>query len=442
MRSLDARWNELIPGTLANAVRAPYYQRRFGRRWRQIRTVDDLSALPLLDKATAATHQRELVVGAAPPGLGVVSSGTTRTGSEVPPLNVLHSVEEAEAIRGDSSADPIDEPDLHPGWTLVSVGVSHGLPNGARNSDELMVPWMYHRNALHMLETVLTRPQPDGRRVTAMRISAGGLKTFTTWLLQRGKDPSALGLRLIGSNGSRVSTWWRRLIEETFRADLYDNYSLSEFATPATECKACGWLHFGWPPVLYEVLDLVTGERRPEGAGRLVLTGLHPYVQKMPLVRYDTGDAVELGSFCRVGAAQRIRFLGRIRRGLILPDARGGSFVLAPSNVQDVLEAMPETERNPHPFEELGYLRSRELGLPRWTVEDAGGPEPLARLNFEVRFDPALFRDEARALQGRVLGELLRLEPGLRAKLRNKTLFLDVRAVAPQSLSPPPDKFD
>src|SRR5438552_16093954 len=109
-----------------------------------------------------------------------------------------------------------------------------------------------------MLEAVLERPQPDGRWVTAMRISAGALKTFTVWLLERGRDPGAFGVRLIGTHGARVSARWRELIGGAFRAELFDNFSLSEVPTAATECKACGQLHLGWPPLLYEVLDLAT----------------------------------------------------------------------------------------------------------------------------------------------------------------------------------------
>ena len=421
--------------TLANAVKAPYYRRSFGQRWRRVRTLDDLARLPILDKPTAIAHQSALVVGRRPPGFGIASSGTTRLDLEVPPLNLLTSPEELDAIAaGPPGPDRHHEPDPWPGWTLVVTSVTHGLPVDGTAVGELRVPWMYDKSALEMIYAVLRAPQPDGRRATVMRISTGALKVLTLWLLERGKDPRALGVRQIGTNSFRLSPFWRARISELWGAELFDNYSLSELATPATECKACGWLHFGWPPLLYEVLDLKTGKRRDRGVGRLLVTGLYPWVQKMPLIRYDTGDVVELGPRCAARRARGVRFLGRLRRGLVV----NGAFVLAPVQVQDVLEALPETERVVHPATTLGIIRSRDLGLPRWTVAQARG---VARLAFEVRFDPHVFKKRAVALEAEVRRQLLALDPALRRLTRAGAVSLEVSAVPAQSLTPLSDKY-
>ncbi len=435
-------WADALQETLANAVRAPYYRQRFGNRWRRVRSLDDLARLPLLDKATAIRHQHELVVGEAPPGFGIASSGTTRVDSTLPPLNVLTSAEEHDAIV-DAAANEkqpgevVEDP--YPGWTLTLISVTHGLPQVQAGHDELLLPWAYDRNCLLMLEAVLTKPQPDGRRVTAMRISAGALKTFTAWLLERGRDPSTFGVKLIGTHSFRLSPFWRTLIERRFGAMLFDNYSLSEFATPATECKACGWLHFAEPPVIYEVLDLSTGKRKERGVGRLVLTGVYPYVQKMPLIRYDTGDVVELGPRCRATGRAGVRCLGRVRRGLTMKVGDEGVFFLNPAAVQDALESLPETERTPHPCFTLGHVKSADIGLPRWTVESEGA---IARLSFEVRFDPLVYCDRARELEARVREDLLRSDTSLRKLTRAGRVKLEVAARPSRSLTPPPDKYD
>ncbi len=434
----------MIAATLENAARAPYYARAWGDAWRDVRTVSDLVRLPLLDKATAIAHQKELIVGERPPGFGIASSGTTRT-ADLPALNVLRTDGELAAIRGDAEEGAPDPDDEHPGWTLVAVGVHHGLPRGAPRSDELLVPWSYHKNALSMIDTVLGDPQPDGRRVTAMRISAGALKTFTAWALENGRDPRAYGVKLVGTNGSRVSLWWRTRIEALFDCTLYDNFSLSEIPTVATECKACGGLHFGWPPLLYEVLDLLTGEPVVEGTGRLVVTPLFPWVATMPLVRYDTGDVVEVAGLCAAVGAPIVHYLGRARRGVVVDDEGRGAFVLAPAHVQDVLEASERTQRNPHPAVTNGLVRSAELGLPRWTVEridDATGEAPTVRLAFEVRFDPLLFSREARALEADVVDRLLAADLAARRLLDDGRIRLEVVAATPGTLQPPGDKFE
>jgi hypothetical protein len=412
---------ELIHSTLANAARAPYYAKTWGDAWKDIVTVEQLATLPLLDKQTAILNQRDLVVGDRPPGFGIASSGTTRT-ADLPALNILRTPEEHAAIRGDGVDEP-DPNDPFPGWTLVAVGVHHGLPMTPPGRDEIFIPWSYHRNALSMLEACLSEPQPDGRRVTAMRISAGALKTFTMWLLENGKDPSTFGVKMIGTNGSRLSGRWRDIVSSSFGGvKLYDNFSLSEIPTPATECKACNTLHWGWPPLIWEVLDVETGKPVEEGVGKLVVTTPYPWVQKMPLIRYDTGDVVSLGPPCDATGEPRMEYLGRFRRGVVVP---GQGFQLPPARVQDVLEAMRDTERNPHPAVTNGLVKSRELGLPRWTAELEEG---IAHLKFEARFDPLVFPKTARSIEEHVANEL--------------GGGMAVTACAPGSLNPPGDKFE
>ena len=260
--------------------------------------------------------------------------------------------------------------------------------------------------------------------------------------MERGKDPADFGVRLIGTNGFRLSPFWRELFEAKFKAQVFDNYSLSEFATPATECKACGWLHFGRPPIVHEVLDLVSEQRVERGAGRLLLTGLYPYVHKMPLIRYDTGDVVELGSWCKATGKRCLRFLGRAQRGLVIRDGERGVFALAPVYVQDVLENCAETERAMHAFHTLGLVRTRDIGLPRWTVELSESPGPTARLLFEVRFDPLFYTAHARELEKKIRANVLELDQRLRGLCDRRVLEFQVAAVQSGSLTVPPDKYD
>ena len=379
--------------------------------------------MPLLDKLTAIRQQQHLIVGEVPVGFGVASSGTTRAEVDLPLLNVWRTGAEDEAAPAEG------------GWVLVSISVNHGLP-GPPGPNELFVPWLYDRNSLSMLEHVLSRPQPDGRRVTTLRISAGALKVFTAWLLERGRNASAFGVELIGTNSFRVSPFWRQLISECFGgAVLVDNYSLSELEPCASECLSCGWHHWYGPPLAWEVLDVKTGHPRDDGVGRLIATTLLPSGETMPLIRYDTGDVVELGPWCRAERARGVRFLGRLRRGLVV----GSDYLLAPTIVQDVLEASPETERTEHPCVKLGIIRSRDVGLPRWTV---GVEKKVAQLRFEVRFDPAIYTRRARELEAQVGGEVLHLDRRLHRLVKAKRLEFDVTAVPARSLTPPPDKHD
>lgn len=243
-------------------------------------------------------------------------------------------------------------------------------------------------------------------------------------------------MKLIGTNSFRVSPFWRERIATVFGgAELIDNYSLSELETFASECSACGWHHWFGPTMVTEVLDLATGQQRSKGVGRLVATTLLPAGRTMPLVRYDTGDVIELGPVCRQEGERGVRFLGRVKRGLVF----GSDYLLAPSIVQDVLESSHETERTDHPCVKLGIISSREVGLPRWTVALEG---TVATLRFEVRFDPLVYAGRARELEQELGGQILHLDERLRRLVRGKTLEFEVQAVRAQSLAPPPDKHD
>ena len=221
---------------------------------------------------------------------------------------------------------------------------------------------------------------------------------------------------------------WKRVIEDAFGARVIDNYSLSELPAFATECTRCGWHHWNLPEMNCEVLHLGSGRQLRRGVGRLVCTTLVPSVQKMPLIRYDTGDVIELGPRCRATGEPGVRFLGRVRRGLV---TRTGEFLLAPSHVQDVLEASSQTERNEHPCFKLGIIKSREAGLPSWTV---ALEKRVAHLRFEVRFDPLIHAAQARRLEAQVHRAL--------AKKSGAKFGLRVTAVRAQSLTPLPDKHD
>jgi hypothetical protein len=423
--------DQLLIDTLAHAARAPFYRARWGERWRSIRTVDQLSRLPLLDKPTASKHQGELIVGARPAGVGVVSSGTTRGEQYTDPLNVPRSAAEL-AAAARATAAPLDES----GWTLSVVSVHHGLPKRLEGRNELMVPWLHDANALAMLETTLRRPQPDGRRVTAMVIGSGPIKVFTSYLADRGIDPRGFGVELIGTFSYRLSSMWTRLVEQRFGARVFDNYSLSEFPTPFTTCSACGWLHAGQPPMLVELLELDADRPAKRGAaGRLVFTSLVPFVTTMPLIRYDTHDVAIAGPVCRATGQAGLKVLGRRRHGLEID----GAFVCNAVDVRDVLEALPEVEKTLHPMARLGHVKSTELGPPRWAIAaDAG----RAVLRFEVRFDPDVYRARARELEQHVAKTLCELDPLTRRFSGKKRQRLVVQAERAGTLRALTERYD
>ena len=79
----------------------------------------------------------------------------------------------------------------------------------------------------------------------------------------------------------------------------------------------------------------------------------------------------------------------------------------------------------------MGIIKSREAGLPSWTV---ALEKRVAHLRFEVRFDPLIHAAQARRLEAQVHRAL--------AKKSGAKFGLRVTAVRAQSLTPLPDKHD
>ncbi|MBS1151260.1 MAG: hypothetical protein H6Q89_2958 [Myxococcaceae bacterium] len=378
--------------------------------------------LPTLDKAEAAKHRARLLSPAARSGTGVVSSGTTR--AEGPLLLVPTSDAELEASAAFSATwedwTPTVSHAVARGLALEVRTMLHGVPDGPPAGDRLRMPWTYTPVAFRQFSQLL-HDSHRGKRITSLVIGAAALRPLTAWLLEHDVDPSRLKVRMIGTNGFRLSDFWRRWLAAVWRAELWDNFSLSEFSTASLECPDCGHHHWLAPPLLHEVLDLVSQEPLERGLGELTLTGLHPFVQAMPLIRYRTGDLVEIGPRCPRAGARGFKPRGRIRHSLL----EGNRLLVSGQDVVEVLDAEGAVARHPHPVETLGLVQTRDLGAVKYRLQREGR---AAVLEVELRFDPMVFREEAAALVERIWRRL-------------GCSTLKVRAVRPGSLTAPWSKF-
>jgi len=363
---------ELLPQTLEHAaLNVPFYRRRWGTKWKRVRRPQELGLLPLLTKDEAIAHQRELLAGPAGAYGGTISSGTMS--GDKAPLRVLHTAAEAQALRDFLArhAAPARGGRGPRGFVLEVRAMHHGMPEGPAAPGRVRVPWTYTANALRLIRELLATRQADGSRAIAMNIGAGALMALTAWLVERGDDPASFRLMEISTYGFRLSPTWRAHVERVWRTRVFDNFSLSEFRTAAVECHACGWFHWLEPPLIFEVVD-----------GVLVLTGLFPFVQAMPLIRYTTGDLVELGPRCRAVGDRGFRFRGRVKQSVM----RGGKLVLSSQDVQDFLESQPLVAREPHPCNRLGLVKSADIGSVKYELD-----VQRAHARVELRCDPRVF---------------------------------------------------
>jgi phenylacetate-coenzyme A ligase PaaK-like adenylate-forming protein len=395
----------MLGPTIEFAAReVPFYRRTFGKR-------RELTSLPFLHKRDAIAHQRELLSGPPEAFTGVISSGTHH--GEGALLQVPRTADELQATRAFFEAISPRGAARRSGWTLEVRAAHHGTREVG--AGRLLVPWTYTAQSLRLVEQMLARPQADGRRVDTLVINSGALMPLTAWFLSRGVQPARFRVQEIGTTSFKLSPFWRERVEAVWGCAVRDNFSLSELPAPAHECGECGFLHWEPPPMFHEVIDPKSLEPITRGTGVLVVTTLAPFVTRMPLIRYWTGDLVTLGPRCAaVGGEAGLRPRGRLAQSSW--HAEHGLLVAA-IDVNDFLEGQPGVARHAHPMETLGLIPAGECGAVKYELTQR---RREVRVKIELRFDPLLFEEEAEALRRALAKHLRASAPGLRAFERAK----------------------
>jgi phenylacetate-CoA ligase len=111
--------------------------------------------------------------------------------------------------------------------------------------------------------------------------------------------------------------WMRADIERAFSCKVHDGYGLGELAAFITECASGGY-HISPEYGVVEAVEI-------DGEKRLIATGL--FNRAMPLLRYDTGDVVELADpskRCPCGRDLPLvdKLLGRADDHVVTPEGR------------------------------------------------------------------------------------------------------------------------
>ena len=293
---------------------------------------------------------------------------------------------------------------------------NHGLPQNASPANTLRISWASSRNVCDIILQALRTPI-GGKRISVMRVSVSILKQLTVYFQQEGVDFSEFALTEIGTNAALVTPRWRKIFESVWGAKVFDNYSLSEFKTPATECETCGWYHFSEPPLIPEFLDPITNLPTDEKIAHLVLTGLYPYVQRTPLIRYASNDLVLRGPPC--DGHESLRFLGRRHQALYDEHEGKTRYLLFPAWVENIVDDYPEVARHLHQMERVEKLPRYSVGLPKYQVRFDEG---VVRVIVGTTFSPALFVERAQALKEELSHRVL----SLHSELKESDVSLDI----------------
>jgi phenylacetate-CoA ligase len=299
----------------------PYYRERWtalGIDPSSLRTPDDWSRLPILEKHEVQAHAERMVSSRAPKGLKAATSGSSGT-----PVTVYRS---------------------HLSWAHAHANVFrawhwHGLEVGDRYAYlwglALDRPgrqladrkdWFFNRErcSAFALDRERARAFYDRLRARPARFALGypsALTQFAEEVRALGREGRALGWKAAISTAEVLRPHQRETIAEVFGCPVVDSYGCAEAGVAGFECEALS-MHV---PIESVVVDEIPAEG---GQREILLTDLHNYTQ--PLIRYRVGDLVEPratvngAGACACGRALPLlgRPFGRAGDTLELPDGR------------------------------------------------------------------------------------------------------------------------
>jgi phenylacetate-CoA ligase len=293
-----------------------FYHARFralGLRPDDLRTVSDLSKLPVTTRSDVIKH---FPAGIVARGTDVHACLHRRTsGSTGTPVEVVFN-EDDQAFRH-------------------AVFYRAMFACGLRLRDKLATGSLYPEGPatwfqqLGLLRRRNIHPQTPVAETLAMlrAYQPDGIYFFASYLHNLAQTIDAEGLRelhprLVFSHGELLDANTRELVNTVFQTQMFDTYGSSEFIRLAWECPAHGGLHMDVDGYVVEFLE--DGEPvSPGERGEIFVTSLN--ATAMPLLRYPIGDyGVPLDDACACGRGLPLmqHLEGRADDFLLLPDGQ------------------------------------------------------------------------------------------------------------------------
>ncbi|MDQ6672576.1 MAG: phenylacetate--CoA ligase family protein [Chloroflexota bacterium] len=335
LRRLQTLFHEILP-------RNPFYARKFGTR-RGVAAWDEFFALPFTTKLEIVQDQ----AATAPYGTNLTY-----------PLERYVKLHQTSGTTGKSPIRVLDTPESWDWWARCWGHVYRGA--GVGPGDRVFLafsfgPFIGFWAAYEGARTVGAMTIPGGGMQTEQRLrsmldnDATVLCSTPTYALRLAEMAEQLGMDLAGSRvhttvhagepGASVPGV-RARIEHVFGARCHDHTGMTELGATGFTCQEQDGVHLIESEFIFEVLNPQTLQPVGKGEpGELVATNLGR--AGMPLIRYRTGDLVQLNEApCRCG-----RTLARLAGGIL---GRADDMLVVrgvnvfPSAIEGVLREFPE----------------------------------------------------------------------------------------------------
>ena len=278
-----ARLREVVHHASKNV---PFYRRRLeaaGVDWRQIRGIEDLRRLPVVQRSELRGATPEELLADGVDGDDLVTHLTSGTTGH--PLDVRRTWVEERLLNAFR---------LH---VLFGYGMRWcDLRTSLKLSNSIEHSW-WTRLGLLRLQTFCVYDDLESVKARILALKPEVLEGYAAATaavadLMTGDDRKGLALKFVAAGAEAVTPERRLKISEGFGARVYECYGSAEFNLIAAECPQSGLLHICEGSVFLEVLR----DGRPVHAGEegeAVITALHSYA--MPLIRVSLGDRVRRG---------------------------------------------------------------------------------------------------------------------------------------------------
>ncbi len=309
----------------------------------RVESWDDFRTLPFTKKSEIADDQ-----AAAPP------FGTNVTY----PIERYVKYHQTSGTSGKAPIRWLDTPESWAWWARLWGHVYRGA--GIGEGDRIFFafsfgPFVGFWSAFEGASAVGAMTIPGGGMQTEQRLNAllesgaTALCCTPTYALRLAEAAEALGIDLAssavratvhaGEPGASIPQV-RDRIQRAFGATCHDHIGMTEVGATGYTCAEQDGVHLIESEFIFEVIDPTTGEqKRPGERGELAITNLGR--AGMPLIRYRTGDLVEVDeSPCRCG-----RTFARLTGGIL---GRADDMLIVrgvnvfPSAIEGVVREFPE----------------------------------------------------------------------------------------------------
>lgn len=361
----------------------PFYRRRLdqvGFDVEKLRSVDQLSALPVVTKRDIQEYGREMEALNFPEMLRLRNQTGGSTGS---PLQFYVDKERygsrlASTVRHNRWAG------LRPGdWHAVLWGsrLDQGAVQGWR--DRLRNTFLYRSIPLNTA-CIQERDWTEfigrlrAKRPRVLLAYAQAAVLFGHYLLRN--RIADIQFDSIITTAEVLLPGQREFLEQTFGGRVFNRYGCREMSVIASECEFHRGMHVGAESF---VVEIVPHQTVPKPAGKVVITDLLNY--SMPLIRYEIGDVAAWAEDQKCACGRHLPMLtevqGRTTDFLVLSDGRhisGPALTLVVADMPQVrqvqfvqkafdrivLRVVPGRGYGPHTVDELRRRLGAYLGSP------------------------------------------------------------------------------